>query len=78
MLRRMLSTAGLAVVAADIVIGIARSGRFADGHRLTCVGNGDNDGLTAILIVDWSAGLTKFEGLIFPGEVTPLPELSAE
>jgi hypothetical protein len=46
-------------------------------EMLTCVGNGAHDGLMAILVADWAAAPnTTIEGLIIPGEVPPLPEVS--
>jgi len=47
---------------------------------LTCAGHGDYEGLTAILALDWSASPPSdvpLAGLIFPGEVPPLPDSSA-
>lgn len=43
----------------------------------TCVGDGQNDGLTALLVVTMTNQADEFEGLIFPGELPPLPQLSA-
>ncbi len=52
---------------------------FQSHERLTCVGYGDNEGLSAVLKADWSTGSNftdraTFEGLIFPGEVPPVPD----
>ena len=47
--------------------------------RMTCVGDGDYTGTTAILVVDFTdrdAPTKTFEGLVFPGEVPPFPETS--
>mgnify|MGYP001813099275 CR=1 FL=1 len=43
--------------------------------RILCTGSGANDGLTAVLIADWGAAPKSFEGLVFAGEVPPMPEL---
>ena len=57
------------------------SGLFTDpvagAGELTCAGYGDNEGLTAILVADWSTS-RSFEGLIFDREVPPEPDLPAE
>lgn len=45
-----------------------------DGDRLSCVGYGDNDGLSAILVIDFMSAPKTVEGLIFPGEMPPMPE----
>ena len=45
-----------------------------DGDRLSCVGYGDNDGLSAILVIDFISAPKTVEGLIFPGEMPPMPE----
>jgi hypothetical protein len=58
------------------------SGLFTDPvqgtDRLTCLGYGGNEGLNAILVTDFRTEPRTFEGIIFPGEVPPLPELPAE
>ena len=49
--------------------------------RMTCVGDGDYAGSTAILVHDFTdldAPTHPFEGLVFPGEVPPFPETSPE
>lgn len=46
--------------------------------RLTCTGSGSNDGLSAILVADWSSEPKTFKGLIFPGVVPAMPDLTAE
>jgi len=43
-------------------------------EKLTCVGNGAHDGLTAVLVADWTT--KTIEGLIIPGEGPPLPDVS--
>ncbi len=43
-------------------------------EMLTCVGNGAHDGLTAVLVADWTT--KTIEGLIIPGEGPPLPDVS--
>ena len=45
-----------------------------DGDRLSCMGYGDNDGLSAILVIDFTSAPKTVEGLIFPGEMPPMPE----
>ena len=45
-----------------------------EGDRLSCVGYGDNDGLSAILTAEWSGTPKTVEGLIFPGDMPPMPE----
>ena len=42
-------------------------------QMVTCVGNGGYEGLTAILIIDWTAEPVSINGLIFAGEVPPNP-----
>ena len=44
----------------------------------TCTGDGDNEGLMALLIFTTANGQEAFEGLIFPGALPPVPEPSAE
>ncbi len=44
----------------------------------TCIGDGDNDGLMALLIVTTTSGQDAFEGLIFPGDLPPVPEVPTE
>jgi hypothetical protein len=41
-----------------------------------CIGSGSNDGLTAVLTVDLSG--STVEGLIFSGELPPMPDAPAE
>ena len=46
---------------------------------MTCVGDGDYAGTTAILVVDFTdqdAPTKPFEGLVFPCAVPPYPETS--
>lgn len=43
----------------------------------TCVGDGANEGLTALLVVTSTNQADGFEGLIFPGELPPLPSLGS-
>jgi hypothetical protein len=55
---------------------------FQPDERLACVGYGDNKGLSAILIADFSVESTPrtvetFNGLIFPGDPPPVPDPSA-
>ena len=50
-----------------------QTSRF-DGDRLSCVGNGDYEGLSAVLVADWAGVAKTIEGLIFPGEMPPMPE----
>lgn len=44
----------------------------------TCIGDGDNEGLMALLIFTTTSGQEAFEGLIFPGDLPPVPEVAAE
>lgn len=56
-------------------------GRFAspiNEQTVTCIGNREYDGLTAILALDWSSRPVPVSGLIFAGEAPPLPEPGAE
>lgn len=46
--------------------------------RLVCTGDGDNEGLSAVLTADWTAFPRSFEGLIISRELTPAPEPAAE
>jgi len=39
----------------------------------TCTGGDGYDGLTAVLFFRWTGGSTSIEGLVFGGEVPPLP-----
>ena len=49
------------------------------GETLTCLGDGDYEGLSAVLELDWSStSPVKIQGLIFAGEVPPFPEPPAE
>lgn len=41
-----------------------------------CAGDGDNAGLTALLVVTRAGSRDEFEGLIFPGDLPPAAELS--
>ncbi|MEX1344630.1 MAG: alpha/beta hydrolase family protein, partial [Candidatus Limnocylindrales bacterium] len=43
----------------------------------TCVGDGANEGLTALLVVTSTNQADEFEGLIFPGDLPPLPSLGS-
>ena len=45
-----------------------------EGDRLDCAGYGDNEGLSAILVADWADVDKTVEGLIFAGEMPPMPE----
>lgn len=49
--------------------------------RMTCTGDGDYAGWTAILTVDFrnfEAPTKPFEGLVFPGEPVPIPVVPTE
>lgn len=48
-----------------------------DSDRLTCTGYGDNEGLSAVLVVDWTASAGSFEGLVFDREMPPQPQMPA-
>jgi hypothetical protein len=55
-----------------------QTSRF-DGDRLSCIGDGDYEGLSAILVADHRSSPMTVEGLVFPGEMPPMPEFpSAE
>ena len=43
----------------------------------TCTGGDGYDGLTAVLFFRWTGGSTSIEGLVFGGDVPPLPETAA-
>ena len=51
-----------------------------NGPTITCAGDGANEGLSAILMLDWTNGppTIPLTGLVFTGEAPPLPDLSAE
>ena len=53
------------------------SGLFATDvqgtERIVCAGNGENQGLTAILTANWNVAPRSFEGLIINGELAPAP-----
>ena len=74
-------TGGWSCVSPASVVGGA--GLFTDGlsavsalERLTCVGRGDNEGLTAILELDWTDwDPVTVNGVILTGDVPPLPEV---
>ena len=57
--------------------GMGRRAPTINENTVTCVGNGDYDGLTAILALDWSKRPMLVYGFIFPGEAPPLPEPGA-
>jgi hypothetical protein len=42
-------------------------------ETLMCVGDGEYDGLSAILVLDFATSPATFVGLIFPGDAPPLP-----
>lgn len=45
------------------------------GETVTCDGEGGNEGMSAILVIDGPAsGPLSISGLIFPGDLPPLPE----
>jgi len=44
----------------------------------TCIGGDGYDGLTAVLFFRWSGNSTAIEGLLFGGDVPPLPETMGE
>ena len=49
--------------------------------RMTCAGDGDYAGTTAILVVDFTnldAPTKPFEDLVFPGNPPPIPDVPAE
>ena len=54
------------------------SGLFATDvqatDRLVCTGDGDNEGLTAVLTATWTSSPKTFEGLIIAGEPAPVPD----
>jgi hypothetical protein len=47
------------------------------GETAMCVGDGEYDGLSAILVIDGPAGPLSIEGLIFSGDFPPVPERPA-
>ena len=56
--------------------GLYRPGWSPDDDNddlVTCVGNGGYEGLTAILVHDWTKTPVSINGLIFAGEVPPSP-----
>ena len=53
--------------------GTGRRASPINENTLSCVGNGDYDGLTAILAIDWDKRPMQVYGFIFPGEAPPLP-----
>lgn len=53
-----------------------RTSRF-DGDRFSCVGTGGYEGLSATLVAEWPGVNNTIEGLIFPGEMPPMPEFAA-
>ncbi len=65
---------------AELATGMGRYAELVTTESLTCIGGGEYDGLTALLILDWSvfdpgAGVpVPLTGLIFPGDPPPLPE----
>jgi hypothetical protein len=48
------------------------------GETVTCLGDGGHEGLSAVLELDWSVSPVTIQGLIFPGEMPPFPEPSAD
>ena len=50
------------------------AGSVQESDTFTCRGDGANEGLTAVLIFSTSGNQDAFEGLIFPGDLPPIPE----
>ena len=44
----------------------------------TCIGGDGYDGLTAVLFFRWAGNSSSIEGLLFGGDVPPLPETAGE
>ncbi len=56
--------------------GLYRPGLTPDDDNdemVTCVGNGGYEGLTAVLVNDWTTSPITITGIIFAGEVPPNP-----
>ena len=51
------------------------AGGFAP-ETITCVGDGAHQGLSAVVQVDRGTAGMPFEGIIFGGEVPPMPNAS--
>jgi hypothetical protein len=54
--------------------GYGSNAAYETGETAMCVGDGEYDGLSAILVVDFATSPATFVGLIFPGDAPPLPE----
>ena len=51
---------------------------LTDGSTYTCIGSGGYEGLSAVLVSKPAEGFSdEFVGLIFPGDLPPLPEAPA-
>jgi hypothetical protein len=59
--------------------GSASSSEAVTGGTFVCAGDGDYAGLSAILVLEEAGGFTEdIVGLIFSGELPPMPERPAE
>jgi hypothetical protein len=60
--------------------GSGSSSRLDNEPTLTCIGDGANEGLSAMLTLDWSDGPPNLplRGFIFAGEAPPLPGLATK
>ncbi len=59
--------------ASDLAHGSGLFTNADNDETVTCLGNGGYEGLTAILVNDWTKDPVTVTGLIFPGEVPPVP-----
>jgi hypothetical protein len=65
---------GWACHSSAVAHGNGSGAQIEGGETATCVGDGEYDGLSAILVLDGPAGPKTVVGLIFPGDAPPLPE----
>jgi hypothetical protein len=59
--------------AADLAHGSGLFTNADNDETVACIGSGGYEGLTAILVNDWTKDPVTITGLIFPGEAPPVP-----
>ena len=58
--------------------GLFPAGLTGGGATYTCVGDDGYAGLSAVLVLEGAKGYSEeFTGLVFPGDLPPLPEAPA-
>ena len=62
----------------SLLRGFGKSSEAVTGTTFTCIGDGGYEGLSAILVSEYTVGFAEeFVGLIFSGDFPPLPEAPA-